>query len=62
VFPVGETVLRVVPYSGQPTTVETPQRLQLLNANGQPVSTTFFFEPRTEFLAAVLFAKHAIWT
>jgi hypothetical protein len=61
VFGIGETVLRVVPYSDQPPTVETLTREEVTKANGSPVSTTFLIEERTEFVSGILFARQAIW-
>jgi len=61
VFPIGETVLRVVPYSDEQPTVEATTRVNVFKANKQPVSTTFFFEERTEILAGVVFARNSIW-
>jgi hypothetical protein len=61
VFPIGETVSRVVPYSDQPPTVETTSRVNVFKTNKQPVSTTFFLEPRTDFISGVVFARQAIW-
>jgi hypothetical protein len=61
VFGIGETVLRIVPYSEQPPTVETLRREEVMKANGSPVSTTFFVEERTEFVSGVLYAREALW-
>jgi hypothetical protein len=60
VFPIGETVLRVVPYSDEQPTVERTVRENVFKANKQPVSTTFFFEERTEILSGVIFARTSI--
>lgn len=61
VFPIGETVLVVEPYSDERPRVQPTTRVNVFKANKQPVSTTFFLEPRSAHISGVVFARQAIW-
>ncbi len=49
------------PYSDKKPTSMTLQRAVVHKNNKAAVSTTFFLEPRTEFVSGVLFVRHAVW-
>jgi hypothetical protein len=61
VFPIGETVVVVKPYSDEPPRVEVPARFAVTKKKGAEVSTTFFLEPRSAAVSGVLFASQVVW-
>jgi hypothetical protein len=61
VFPIGEPVLVVVPYSKERPHVEMPPRFAVKKKSGAEVSTTLFLEPRSASLSGVLFASQLVW-
>jgi hypothetical protein len=61
VFPIGETVMIVTPYSAEPPRVEIPPRFAVTKKRGAEVSTTLFLEPRSASVSGVLFASQLVW-
>jgi len=61
VFPLGDTVLTAPVGGVGPLINEVVRRNEVRKVNKAPVSTTFFLEPRTEFVSGVLFAREAVW-
>ena len=61
VFPLGETVMVVTPYSEEPPRVEIPPRFSVTKKTGAEVSTTLFIEPRSAAISGVLFASQVVW-
>jgi len=61
VFPMGEPVLVVVPYSKERPRVEIPPRFAITKKSGAEVSTTLFLEPRSGSVSGVLFASQLVW-
>lgn|GEM_PF-1035111 len=61
VFPIGEPVMVVTPYSTEPPRVEVPPRFSVTKKKGAEVSTTLFLEPRSAAISGVLFASQVVW-
>lgn len=61
VFPIGETVMVVTPYSAEAPRVEIPPRFSVTKKKGAEVSTTLFLEPRSAAVSGVLFASQVVW-
>ena len=66
VYPIGEAVAVVTPYSDEPVQLELPPRFTVAKAKmpeqeePSEVSTTFFFEPRSAAVSGVLFASQPV--
>ena len=61
VFPIGETIMVVTPYSAEPPRVEIPARFGVKKKNGAEVSTMLFLESRSAAVSGILFASQVIW-
>lgn len=61
IFPIGETVMIMTPYSEGPPRVEILPRFSVTKKNGADVSTTLFLERRSAAVSGVLFASQVVW-